>query len=298
MEVKLISEHSFDKGRTRSQDVKNEGSLEGNYLDLLLYVKWILECKDVRSQCAYSNERLLNDSLIVFSEKYKMPFVTKEFLMNQLPKEFPNKSMRVGYLLKLLGKTTKTTLRFFHLNNRQLVKEEYSRIIDKAVLKQEIKEMKERGLYKYLEKNTPYIFDGIIEKADEVLEPCVEVSCKRCGEVIRLPSLYPNIETNRYEELAYGICSAKIQDIEKGITFCLKCANIIEKQGMWKTEAIEKWIMDNKGKCLVFNTTDFCNEFRNDKKIVAGVTVKYKLDKIGMPLEVIANKEVLRVKID
>jgi hypothetical protein len=173
-------------------------------------------------------------------------------------------------------------------------REEFSRIIDKLELAKKMAEIQKRGI-ELFNKKQEAIPDTEIEQ--EIEQPCIQVSCKKCNGIIKVP-ITPNLETDRYEKLASGIYTAFIQDVEAGISFCKTCEDKMEQEGLWKTDAIINWLNENKGTCLAFSKEDFCKEFRNDGQIVSGMSVKYKLDKLEMPIQIIVKADEIRMRVD
>lgn len=310
MEIQIISKELFDKskGNRGKRNIPQQGCIDGTYDDLLLFINWTLE-----SNHNNNSERLM-EAIEVLNEKYNMPFVTIQFLMNQMRKNFPNKTSRVRYLLNQSGMATENINRYFYNvivskmkltmpdgskrsycvghQYKRLEKQELDKIIDKEELDRKIADMKHR--FEEEEKKIRERKPELEPKPEEL--PCVEMTCKKCNETIKIPQVNDSDPV-----LIQSIHSELINDIGNGIVFCMKCRLKAEQQGIWKTDEIMSFINENKGSCLGFTSKDFCDAFRNDKKQVTATTIKCKLenlDLIDVKIEVKAEIDVVKLKIE
>ena len=309
----MITADLFDKlkGNRGKKDIPQQGSLNGNFDDLLLFVNWTLESTH------NENSENLMKAIDLLIDKYQMSDVTIQFLMNQMRKDYPHKTMRIRYLLKQAGKTTENIFRYFYTTRtskmllttkdgteksysvghyyRSLERATFDKIIDKLKLQKKQELINKHFLE--LEEKEKRNEKPIIPELPEQQEPCIEIRCKKCDGIIKIP-LTQNLETNKEEGFVSEIYSALIKDLENGITFCIDCQRKMEEEGIWKTDDIVSWLKENKGNLFEFSTENFCKEFRNDKTIVSATTIKQKLDSIEMPIEVLVNGDNLKLKID
>ena len=305
MEIQIISKELFDKskGNRGRRDIPQQGCIDGDYNDLLLFINWTLESNH------NDNSRLLMEAIKVLNEKYNMPFVTIQFLMNQMRKNFPHKTMRVRYLLNQSGMTTEITNRYFYSTfvskmklkmpdgsersycvghqYKRLEREELDRIIEKAELDKKLADMTQRFLD---DERKP-------EPEPQIEElPCVEITCKKCNEMVKIPQV-----NDTDVDWIQSLHSELINDIGNGVVYCLNCRLKAEQEGIWKTNDIMSFINENKGNCFEFKADEFCEDFRNDKKKVTSVTIKNKLENLDLTdvkMEVIAKADVVKLKIE
>jgi len=310
MEVKKITETEFEntKGNRGYRNIVQEGNLNGDYNDFLSFLKWTLESNH------NNNAGNLKESIQFFADRYGMS-MTKQFLMSQMRSSFPSKTKRIMYLLDKIGITTTPINRYFysvinakmklrefgtersynvgHTYNK-LNKEGMDLLIDKKQHEQRLAEMK-LNFEEMAKKKKKPINPPEEPKPEHIDEPGIEVKCKRCNGIIKVP-LTPNFETDKDERLVAGIYSCFISGIENGVRFCNKCEMKMEQEGLWKSEVITNWLQENKGSCIEVSMEEFCNEFRNDKKNVSGTAIKQKIESL-MPVECRLTKDNIKISI-
>jgi len=274
MEIKEITENDFRtlKGNRGKRDIPEQGTLNGNFDDLMLFLNWTLESSHNK------NEEHLKDIIKVLTENYGTQISTK-FLKNQMRSNFPNKTTHIRYLLNNAGMTTRPIGRYYK-NKWRLEREIIDLIVaNKEAYLERMAEATKRAL-----KPRPKL-EVEKEEPPKPDEPCIELNCLKCKKVMRIPTT-PNMETNRFERMASGIYTAFISDVKAGIKLCHDCEMKKEAQGIWDTEGIINFLIANKGKAIGFTAEGFCKEFRNDKGSVCGVSVMYKLKQLELPIEV------------
>jgi hypothetical protein len=310
MEIKEIDIEDF-KANQRYRKTLQQGNLNGDYNDFLLFLKWTLESNH------NDNAENLKDAIKIFSDKYKCQMTTK-FLLNQMRSSFPNKTNRIRRLLDKMEMTTTTINRYFYSviasklklrefgtertynvghSYKRLEKEQLDLLIDKQQQKQRLAEIKKN--FEELEKRKLEIekeTKKIEQPKPEIDFPAIEIKCKRCNKTIKVP-LTPNMDTDKSEKLMSGIYTCFVNDVEKGVKFCAKCEEEIRQEGLWKIEAMTKWLNENKGICGEISAKEFCEEFRNDKGYVSGQTIRAKIEAI-MPIEICRiNGDSIKIKI-
>ena len=299
MDFKKITKEEFEEQKCNLgfRNIPQQGKLDGSYEDFLDFLKWTLESNHNK------NEEHLKEAVKFSADKFGMSMTT-QFLKNQMGSNFPNKTMRIKYLLNESGMTTtpinrysnsvvntKMKLKEFGTERsysvghtyRRLGKEILNLLIDKNEQEQKIADMNKRfdeiEAKRLLEEQKPQP-----EAKPEVIEAGIEISCGKCGRTIKIP-LTPNMDTIPEERLCAGIYSCFIQGVQNGTQFCSSCEIALEKEGLWKIKELTRWLQQNKGLGFEFTPEEFCNEFRNDKMTMSGTTIKHKLESLEMPIK-------------
>jgi len=240
MEIKKISEIDFANGRYA---VEQQGNLEGNYSDFLLFLNWTLETN--RNQ----NEEHLKEAINFAFDRFKISLTT-QFLKNNMRSNYRNKNRRISYLLEKIGMTTTPINRYFCsvINSKMKLKEigTDGTATDKTY--------SVGHSYKRTEKEQ---FDLLIDKI--VLE-------RKEAEI-----------KQHFEELEKEKAGQEKPEEKKWRSWGNEWI-IIKQEPTWKEEKISKWLQENKGSCLKFSAEDFCEDFRNDRKKVSGTAVRHKLE--------------------
>jgi hypothetical protein len=329
MEVKLITKEQFaQKGYGLT------GSLDGTFADAQDYLGWVLNSVGTKSE----NGKLFEKSIEVFRDRFNMPYFTTKYLKGLITDEIKNKSTKVGQILKLAGYGHIPTKRYFHgmrsvekVTNNLIYKyndgkfeptnrlETKSRLarcfigetLNKIVPKQEIDKWND------IANNLSFcLYFGIIQGLNPIKEePKEEVKiedtnfitleCQGCKGNIKIP-FFPDMDNNIEQQKIWNtIYEPLIKDIQEGIAFCKDCQ---KDSGRWFNAKVKEFLLEvlgtypeNEG--ISFKASDFCLEYRKDKKEIEPMTVRAELNellsdfKLDENLKVFTNKDLIKIQV-
>jgi hypothetical protein len=312
IEIKEIDESEFNK------NYSVVGNLDGNYQDVINFLRWTIESRNT------DNGEHLKQVIQVLSNRFGKEITTK-FLKGILsnPK---NANQRITYLMKKIGLRYSKINRYYSemvnsvshknkiiyklINNSYVVTKEIPMTVGNFHQTYKKETLKKIITLEEFEKKQARLAEMIKEaqQIKEVIKPSgttdiqeevryIETNCPKCKKVIKIP-LTPNIDTDKYEMLAYCIYNAVLKDVKNGIYLCENCRKEISNgfSNGWMEEQIIDFMKKQSG-AFQFNSKEFCEEFRIDKRNVTIGYVKNKISELCPTIQVKQEENKIKVRI-
>ena len=313
IEIKEIDEGEFN------QNYQIVGNPDGNYEDVINFLKWAIESRNT------DNGEHLRQAIQVLFDRFGMHITTK--FLKGLVESGKNLNQRITYRMNKAGLKYSTINRYYSdmvnsvshknrivyeiKNNSYIVTKEipmttgnFHKCYKKETLKkiitlEEFEKKQERlaEMTKEAQEKRKVIEPTEITDRQEEPEKYMETSCPKCNKVMRFP-LTPNIDTDKYERLAYGIYNAVLKDVERGIYLCESCKENMSNgfANGWMEEQIIDFIKGLSG-VVQFSSEAFCKSFRTDKKNVSIGYVKNKISELCPTIQIKQEEDKIKVKV-
>ncbi len=313
IEIKEIDESEFKK------NYEIVGNPDGNYEEVIQFLKWALESRNT------DNGEHIKQAIQILSDRFGKEITTK--FLKGITRNIKNKNQRITYLIKKAGLkylkinryypemvssiSCKNTLVYKMKNNSYIItkeipmtvgnfhKQHKKETLKKIISLEEFEKRQERlaEMTKEARKKKKKFPEPpeITDRQEEV--GYMETNCPKCNGIMKFP-LTPNIDTDKYEKLAYGIYSVIFNEIQEGTYSCNYCRKETAEgfSKGWMEEKIIDFINKQSG-TFQFNSEAFCKGFRVDKKNVSIGYVKDKISELCPTIKIKQEEDMIKVKV-
>ena len=298
------------------------GNSDGNYEEVIKFLKWAIESRNT------DNKKHIIKAIQILSDRFGIQVTTK--FLKGLVDNRKNKNQRITYRVKKAGLNYSRIIRnytemvnsisnkpktTYKIQNGKYItvketpmtigmfsKARKKEILKKLILPEEFKKKQERlkEIIEEAQKKRSALEQAEIadrEETDEIEDTgkYMETNCPNCNGILKFP-LTPNIDTDKYEKLAYGIYTAVLKDMEDGIYYCQNCEKPLRESEGWIDTEIVEFINKQKG-TFQFSSKAFCEFCRTDKKNVSIGYVKNKISELCPNTEVKQKENMIMVKV-